>query len=88
MDYTKHHCESYFHTQFLTETWKKTNSTVDVSFYRRPMQRIVNDTTRWFYLDKLMEPQPQQMLQEMKEDAYNYLMTNPHFLMVKAVSKK
>lgn len=88
MDYTRHNCEDYFKTQFLTETWNKPNITIDVSFYRRPMQSIINETTQFFNLDKLIEPQPQEKMKEVKEKSYHYLMTNPHFLIVKATSKK
>jgi len=88
MDYSRHHCEDYFKIHSLTETWNKPSITIDVSFYRRPLQSILNETTQWFTLDKLIEPQPQEKMKEMKEKAYHYLMTSPHFLIVKATSKK
>ncbi|WP_226682927.1 class I SAM-dependent methyltransferase [Sutcliffiella horikoshii] len=87
MDYTRFHCEDYFKTQLLTETWQKPTITIEVSFYRRPMEDIVNETVQIFMLDKLIEPKPHEKMREVKEEAYNYLMTNPHFLMVKAISK-
>ncbi|TYS58486.1 class I SAM-dependent methyltransferase [Sutcliffiella horikoshii] len=87
MDYTRFHCEDYFKTQLLTETWQKPNITIEVSFYRRPMEKIVNETTLYFELKKLIEPKPHEKMREVKEEAYYYLMTNPHFLMVKAMSK-
>ncbi|WP_176222304.1 class I SAM-dependent methyltransferase [Tuberibacillus sp. Marseille-P3662] len=86
MDYTSHNCEDYFKTQLLTDTWNKPNITIDVSFYRRPMQSIVNETTQFFNLDKLIEPQPQQEMKEVKEKSYHKLMTSPHFLIIKARS--
>ncbi len=58
MDYTRHNCKDYFQTQLLSETWSKPNITIDVSFYRRSMQSIVNETTQHFSLSKLIEPQP------------------------------
>ncbi|MED3575420.1 class I SAM-dependent methyltransferase [Cytobacillus praedii] len=88
MDYTRFKCEDYFETQVLSETWNKPNMTIDVSFYRRPLQSIVNETTEFFNLNQLIEPQLQEMMKEVKETAYDYLMTNPHFLIVKAASKK
>ncbi len=87
MDYTRFHCEDYFKTQLLTETWQKPNITIEVSFYRRPIEDIVNETTRFFELKKLIEPKPHEKMREVKEEAYHYLKTNPHFLMVKAMSK-
>ncbi|WP_044339324.1 class I SAM-dependent methyltransferase [Rossellomorea aquimaris] len=88
MDYTRHNCKDYFETQLLTETWNKPNITIDVSFYRRPMQSINNETTQFFNLDELIEPQPHEKMKEVKEKSYHYLMTSPHFLIVKAMSKK
>ncbi|WP_404349422.1 methyltransferase domain-containing protein [Sutcliffiella horikoshii] len=87
MDYTRFHCEDYFKAKLLTETWQKPNITIEVSFYRRPMEDIVNETTRFFELEKLIEPKPHEKMREVKEEAYHYLMTNPHFLILKARSK-
>ncbi|WP_096273480.1 class I SAM-dependent methyltransferase [Paucisalibacillus globulus] len=88
MDYTRFDCEDYFKTQLLSETWNKPNITIDVSFYRRPLQSIVNETTQFFNLDQLIEPKPIEKMKTEKEDSYYYLMTKPHFLIVKAASKK
>ncbi|GAA0342541.1 class I SAM-dependent methyltransferase [Bacillus carboniphilus] len=88
MDYTKFECQNYFETLLLTETWKKPNVTVDVSFYRRSLQDIVNETTQWFQLDKLIEPRPIDKMKTASESAYEYLMTTPHFLMIKARKAK
>ncbi|CAG9620456.1 class I SAM-dependent methyltransferase [Sutcliffiella rhizosphaerae] len=88
MDYTRHGCEDYFKTQFLSETWTKPNITIDVSFYRRPLQSIVNETTQFFHIEKLIEPQPLEKMKDVKEKSYHYLKTSPHFLIIKAASKK
>lgn len=88
MDYTRYNCEDYFKTQLLSETWHKPNITIDVSFYRRPMQSIINQTTPFFNIDKLIEPQPQERMKEVKEKSYDYLMTSPHFLIIKTTSKR
>ncbi|KIL53449.1 ubiquinone biosynthesis methyltransferase UbiE [Jeotgalibacillus alimentarius] len=88
MDYTRHNCEDYFNTHSLSETWKKPTITIDVSYYRRPMQSILNETTQFFNLDQLIEPQPQEKMKEVKEKSYHYLMTSPHFLIIKGSSRK
>ncbi|UOR12887.1 class I SAM-dependent methyltransferase [Halobacillus amylolyticus] len=88
MDYTRYHCEDYFKTQLLTETWNKPNINVDVSFYRRSLQDMINDTTHSFNLVKLIEPQPQERMRDVDEKSFQYLMTNPHFLIIKATSNK
>lgn len=88
MDYKRYNCEDYFKNQFLSETRNKPNITIDVSFYRRPKQSVLNETTQFFNFDKLIEPQPQEKMKEVEEKSYYYLMTSPHFLIVKATSKK
>jgi SAM-dependent methyltransferase len=87
MDYTNFQCEDYFETQRLTDTWKKPTITIEVSFYRRPMEEIVNQTTQFFVLDKMIEPKPHEKMREVKKEAYHYLMTSPHFLIIEAGSK-
>lgn len=89
MDFTRFPCTDYFQTQSLLDTWHKPNITIDVRFYRRPMQNIVNETTQLFNLNQLIEPQLlEEMKDMMKAESYQYLMTNPHFLIVKAMSRK
>ncbi|NGP45641.1 class I SAM-dependent methyltransferase [Bacillaceae bacterium SIJ1] len=88
MDFTKFSGDSYFQTQPLTDTWTKPTITIDVDFYRRPMQDIVNDTNQIFYLEEMIEPQPVAKMNDVNERAYDYLMTHPHFLIIKASSKK
>ncbi|MBM7587183.1 SAM-dependent methyltransferase [Bacillus pakistanensis] len=88
MDFTRHKCKDYFETEFLTDTWNKPNITIDVSFFRRSMQSIINETTQFFVLEKIIEPQPQEKMKEITEEAYHYLMTSPHFLIIKAVKNK
>lgn len=88
MDFTKFDCEDYFETTLLSETWHKPTITIDVSFYRRPLQQIIQETTSFFRLEQLIEPKPQEVMREVDEKAYHYLMRNPHFLIVRAVNGK
>lgn len=88
MDFTRFDIEDYFQKTLLTETWEKPNITIDVSFFRRPMQHIISDTTRFFSVEELIEPRPQETMKDKKPSAYKYLMENPHFLMIKAKSRK
>lgn len=88
MDFTRHKCEDYFKAQLLEETWNKPNITIDVSFYRRPMQAIINNVTQVFQLEEMIEPRPIEKMKDVNERAYNYLVTNPHFLIIRTISDK
>ena len=52
MDFTKFTCESYFEKQLLVDTWIKPNITIEVEFFRRSLQDIINETTNYFMLEK------------------------------------
>lgn len=81
----------YFAHELLMEVWNKQESgPVEVTFYRRPLQEIVNVTTSHFRIDQIVEPQPS-IDRKDKPEATNWytkwfdrLMTHPHFLIVKA----
>ncbi|MFD1849922.1 class I SAM-dependent methyltransferase [Oceanobacillus bengalensis] len=88
MDFNNFKRENYFQKERLTDRWKKQDIVIDVQFYRRAMQDIVNTTTQFFTLEKLVEPKPQESFKEKNLNSYHYLMTNPHFLIVEAKSGK
>ncbi|WP_404450692.1 class I SAM-dependent methyltransferase [Virgibacillus necropolis] len=88
MDFTKFDIEDYFQKTLLTDTWEKPNITIDVSFYRRSLQETVTDTTKFFSVEGLIEPQPQETMKNKSPSSYKYLMENPHFLIIKAKSRK
>lgn len=88
MDYTEFKRPDYFARELLHDLWSKPDSgKVEVTFYRRPLQEIINRTSRHFRIEKLVEPQP---VPEFKScgslESYDRLMTRPHFLIVLAVS--
>ncbi|WP_339272868.1 class I SAM-dependent methyltransferase [Paenibacillus sp. FSL K6-1330] len=81
----------YFARELLTEVWNKQESgPVEVTFYRRPIQEIINVTSSWFRIEQIVEPQPNLAHKDNPEAAewvakwFDRLMTNPHFLIVKA----
>ncbi|MGG4092410.1 class I SAM-dependent methyltransferase [Paenibacillus lautus] len=81
----------YFARELLTEVWNKQESgPVEVTFYRRPIQEIINVTSSRFRIEQIVEPQPSLAHKDNPEAAewvakwFDRLMTNPHFLIVKA----
>lgn len=91
MDFKHFERPDYFAHELLMETWnKKESGPVEVTFYRRPLQEILNVTSAQFIIDQIIEPQPDLAFKD-KPDAmdwykrwYDRLSTNPHFLIVKA----
>ncbi|WP_054955105.1 class I SAM-dependent methyltransferase [Paenibacillus dakarensis] len=91
MDFKLFDRPDYFALELLTDKWTKQEAgPVEVTFYRRPMQEIINDTALYFRIDQMIEPQPSDEYRSCPEalEWYKkwdkYLMTNPHFLIVKA----
>ncbi|WP_377891006.1 class I SAM-dependent methyltransferase [Alkalihalobacillus sp. R86527] len=84
MDFTKFPTNDYFQKTLLSETWKKPEVTINVTFYRRAMQDIVNAVTRHLTVGELIEPKPDKIMKVKEPKSYEYLMTNPHFLIIKA----
>ena len=87
MDFHEFQRPDYFAVEMLTDTWVKPNITIDVSFYRRPLQEIINCTSKRFSVEQVIEPQPIEQLKEEDEKTYGKLMKNPHFLIIEAVKK-
>lgn len=87
MDFTKFPCENYFEKQLLIDTWVKPNITIEVKFFRRSLQDIINETTNYFVLEEIVEPKAVEKMKEVDEKSYYYLNMNPHFLIIKATNK-
>lgn len=91
MDFRHFSRPDYFAHEIITEVWNKEEAgPVEVSFYRRAMQEIVNSTSACFTLEAIHEPRP--IAGDLSDPAYsswhakwfNHLMTHPHFLIVQA----
>lgn len=74
----------YFSTEYIVDQWKRQGKLIDVPFYRRPLQEILNETLGYFSLERIVEPQPMKEFQLKEPDKYKKLMKNPHFFIVKA----
>jgi SAM-dependent methyltransferase len=90
MDFTHFDRPDYFAHELLKEIWnKKESGPVEVTFYRRPLQDIINVTAQNFIIERIIEPQPSIDYKD-NPDArdwcnrwYDRLTTNPHFLIIK-----
>jgi SAM-dependent methyltransferase len=88
MDFKLFNCENYFEEMLLHDTWKKAGTSFEVSFYRKPMEKIVTETCRFFVIDELSEPRGTESFKKNHPENYEYIMKNPHFLIIKATSRK
>lgn len=84
MDFAMFRREDYFLVELLRDEWRKNGERIEMIFYRRPLQNIVNDTLHYFTIEQLVEPQATQGLNMKNPEVYKRLMTTPHFLLIKA----
>jgi len=86
MDFKLFDRPDYFAHEWLEEVWnKKESGRVEVTFSRRPLSEVINAVTPHFILEQIIEPQPVDEFKEKlphKATSYDYLMKNPHFLIV------
>jgi len=94
MDFTLFDRPDYFAHELLSEVWnKKESGPVEVTFYRRPLQEIMNATSAQFAIDRIVEPQLDAELKDNPEAQewcsrwFDRLSTRPHFLIVKALAQ-
>lgn len=75
---------SYFRIEKIHEKWKKDGKVYDVSFYRRSLESIINQTAKYFTIDKVVGPKPTENFKKQAPEKYDKLMRRPNFLIVKA----
>lgn len=84
MDFTRFKCSNYFELKLINDSWSTSNDKINVQFYRRSLSEIINTLIKYrFIIDKIVEPQPIEKLKDYSLKDYNYLMNNPHFLIIK-----
>lgn len=86
MDIKMSQSGEYYLTELIIDQWNKNGQKVEVPFYRRSLQSIMNDTLAYFTIEKITEPQPTRAFQMKAPEKYKRLMSSPHFLIVKAVN--
>jgi SAM-dependent methyltransferase len=74
--------QNYFATEHIVEQWDWVGT---VEFYRRPLTEIVDSLTEsGFVIENLVEPAPSEELKRQDLKAWNKIMHQPQFLIVKA----
>lgn len=85
MDFTYFNCEDYFKTEIIHDQWTKSGEIIKVSFYRRPLNQILNALSEHgLLIEKVSEPMPDPKMKTVHEKAYERLTKQPHFLFIKA----
>lgn len=88
MDISIQGANCYNDTELLVDHWKRNDELIEVQFYRRPLQDIINTTNQYFSLVELVEPIPTEQFRELNPTSYQTLMKRPNFLMIKAINSK
>ena len=80
-EYIAFESENYFEIERERMTWSGGGEEVDVPFYRRPFSEVINPLIETgFRLDKLVEPTPNETVEEKKPDSYEKRLHYPTFL--------
>ena len=83
MDWKTFEKEDYFACELLEDEFEHVGP---VTFYRRPLSSMSLDLwAAGFVVDRLVEPQPAPEFEKVNPGRYRYLLTNPGFLVFKAV---
>ncbi|WP_410765857.1 class I SAM-dependent methyltransferase [Haloferax sp. DFSO60] len=77
--------DDYFAVEEVTETWDGFGDPVDVTFYRRPMEQIVNPLLdAGFVLERMLEAKPTEQFREKAPETYERISGTTTFLCIRA----
>ena len=79
---------NYYSTELILDTWDKEGKKYEVPFYHRPLHSIINVTSRYLTIEKLVEPLPTEEFKALYPERFKHLLNNPQFLIVKAINNK
>lgn len=79
--------KQYFSRELIVDQWHREGKIIDVPFYRRPLHEIINKTLEYFSIEGIVEPQPTSEFKLLDPDGYKRLMSQPNFLIIKALKK-
>lgn len=72
----------YLDVELLEDEWDGVGT---VRFYRRPVHRIVNDLAEaGFAIERMVEPLPTETFRQRKPEAYEAMLRQPQFLLIRA----
>lgn len=76
---------NYFSTELILDVWNKEGRKYKVPFYRRPLSSVLNETLKYFSMEKVIEPLPTIKFKTLAPEKYQKLMKSPQFLIIKAL---
>jgi len=86
MDFTVFNKENYFKRDLIEDTWEINKGSVNVTFYRRPLNEITESLYKaGFLIERLIEPLPTEEFKKRDFERYLKLTKNPQFLFIKAL---
>jgi ubiquinone/menaquinone biosynthesis C-methylase UbiE len=89
MDWQLHSPENYFAIKQITESWTKGEKTYDVTFWRRPLTAMTLAIYKaGFYIERIVEPEPESVLYELDPGADEKLRTSPRFLFFRLAKRR
>jgi SAM-dependent methyltransferase len=85
MEFINFKRENYMALELLEDEWNMGKEKIKVQYYRRPLSKILQPLIdSGFYIEKILEPKPQEIFKEKLPEAYERLLKKPNFLFIKA----
>lgn len=77
--------DNYFEVEEVTETWDGFGDPVDVTFYRRPIEQVVNPLLEsGFTLERMLEAKPTEQFRQKAPETYERIFGTTTFLCIRA----
>ncbi|WP_394184767.1 class I SAM-dependent methyltransferase [Metabacillus halosaccharovorans] len=80
--------QEYFSKELIVDQWERKGKLIDVPFYRRPLNEIINKTLDYFSIEGIVEPKPTLEFKSLNPESYERLIKQPNFLIIKAIKKQ
>lgn len=73
----------YFNTELIVDSWNKKGKTYKVPFFRRSLGDVFESLLAHFSIERVIEPKPTALFEELAPEQYAKLMKSPNFLILK-----